>query len=87
MAVFNVVYPPIDYEFLDKDGKVSNQWSDYFRSLTNLTSNNFNSMGLNAPTLDPSEFSGEENGSIFYDNEAKEPKMIVEGVVKTITTT
>jgi len=86
MATFNVTYAPLNQPLVDKNGMITPQWSNYMRSLTNLTSNNFNSKGLNSPTLNTSEFSGDENGSMYYDNDNDDPRIIVAGVLKSIDT-
>lgn len=87
MAVFNIPFPPLNKPISDQNGMITDEWSDWMRGMTNLTTNNFNQTGVHAPTLNTDEFNGEENGSIYYDKDTDTYKGIQDGDIKTFTTT
>lgn len=84
MAEFNIDYLPVDQPLTNKDGTLAPAWENYFRSLHNLASNNFNAKGVHFPTIDADSLATTpegsfENGAAYYNNNENRPEIIING--------
>ncbi len=92
MAEFNIDYWLIDKAVTNKDGTLSDSWQNYFRSLHNLASNNFNDSGTHLPTINPNSLvltptGAKENGAAYYNKDNNTVEVIVSGQRHTFDTT
>jgi hypothetical protein len=92
MAEFNIDYLPIGQPIANRDGTLSDSWQNYFRSLHNVASNNFNASGTHLPTIDPDSLvltptGQKENGAAYYNKDNNTVEVIVNGERHTFNTT
>lgn len=92
MAEFNTDFLPLHAPLVDKTGNLSPTWENYFKSLHNTVSNNFNTNGTHLPTIEAGALvktptGGLENGASYYNSDTNTPEIIVNGQRHSFNTT
>lgn len=92
MTTFTVGFLPLDQPLVDKKGILTSTGVDYFRSVHNVVSTNFNDFGVHFPTIEPGSLALTptntlENGATYYNTTDNQPETIIEGVRHSFNTT
>lgn len=87
MSVFNVAYPPLSEKFVNEKGEISESWQRFFRSAYSQMSNNFNEKGTHMPTITRGELGDNSNGTAYYNTDAHQLEVIINGAIHKIDTT